>query len=759
MEKVKGVFPLNDDKSPKVEGSWQNYKGKANTPMVGVPIPDEIIVLDIDLYKGVTCEEVDAALGCSLGWDEAELQETANGGRHYAFRVAPGLSLKNGVDVLKVKGFDTRAAGKGYIATGEGYDSLCFIDVVEALADPSLFPWLPAGALEKLENGSVIETDDDLLSLVASQPLDLEDGELEMYMSKLTAEHARDSWLDVMFATYHQTGGSEEGWRLFDEFSLMCPEKYDERKNRARWESCGKNKSANPVTFASVINLVGGRSAVETDKFELLKTKVLECDDKTGLGEIVKELSVMNLNTLNRTLITKALAKRFSEIYQEKFTEPQIRKILKGQKRHDEKGNYFEDYIFLTCKGEYMHRESKAVMPGRSFDVKHNRDTPPDQDGYPQSACVYVSNRIECAHDGMYAPSFNDVFTYSGIDYFNTYKPTQLERVENGQTDIVDRILGHIAHLLPKKDEQQLVINYLAHNVQFPGKKIQWAMILQGVEGDGKSFLAEMMKHVLGEYNCRTVTVESLDEKFTGWAEGNCMVFIEELKLDNYKKYETLNKLKPYIANPTVPVRKMGRDVYEAINTTNYFALTNFKDALPIGDNDRRYCVVFSQWQDKEKLMQWMSKNQGYYSNLYDDMRENAGEILDYLLSHKIPDSFLGLNRAPETAAKQQMISIAKSDDFLLVEDAIEQFNCWDINEHVINITKLQREVDQCFESDFSDFPKRNRLKNILLDMGFHNIGRYKTKDERKNQTIYCKDDSKKASDFSEDAEKDYVPF
>lgn len=756
IKNKKGVFPLTGNKSPACKGDWRKYCGEVNTSLYGVAVPNGVIVLDLDTYKGVTVGQVEEALGCSLDWDDAELQQTLNGGMHYAFRVGAGMSLKNGKDMLGVSGFDTRTAGKGYVATGEGYEDLGFMGVVDAFDDPEIFPFLPSVAVEKLNAGTV--DDDDFLSMVVSQPLDIDPEEVAMYMSKLSADNARDDWLTVMFGIYHQTGGSDKGWKLFDAFSMLCPDKYDERKNRARWESCGKNKSANPTTFASVITLAGGREIVASDKFELLKSRVAECTGKEELRELVKEVSVFNMDALNSTLMNKVLIKQFKVVTGESLTEAQLKKILKSESAGGG-SEYWEDYVFITVSGEYMNRATKTIMGPRSFDVRHNRDTPSDQDGNPQTATTYVNNKIDCAHDGMYAPVFDEIFSYSGVEYFNTYKPTGLKRVKNGNSDIVDRILGHIAHLLPDEREQQLVINYLAHNVQWPGKKMQWAMILQGVQGDGKSFLAEMMKHILGESNCRNVAVESLDEKFTSWAEGNCMVFIEELKLDNYKKYETLNKLKPYIVNPTVPIRRMQRDVYECINTTNYFALTNFKDALPIDDNDRRYCVLFSQWQSSEALKTWLEHNPTYYSDLYDDMRTNAGEILDYLLCHKIPSEFLALNRAPDTDAKRQMISIAKSDDYLIVEDAIDEFKCWDINEHVVNITKLQIRVDNSFERDYSQFPKTSRIKNILMDMGFHNIGRYKTKGEcRKNQTIYCKDDKKTAQDYAEE-DDNFCPF
>jgi len=752
------TFPLTAKKSPAFKGDWRNYKGDVNTALVGVAVPEGLIILDLDTYKGVTIDDIESVLGCRLNWDEAELQQTLNGGLHYAFRVGAGVDLKNGSDLLSCKGFDTRSAGKGYIATGEGYESLNFLSVKESFSSPEAFPWLPSEAVEALRNGSHAEGEIGLLESVSAQPLNLDAGDVALYMSKLTAQHAEHDWLTVMFGLWHQTEGSERGWALFDEFSKLCPEKYDQRGNRSRWESCGKNSGVNRITFASVIKLAGGNAVVEHDKFEKLKINVEACETKEALQVILNDVAMFRMDALNSTIINKTLVKQFKNVLGETISESQIKKILKS--KTDKGGSeFYEDYIFLTQKGEYMNRENKTAMGPRSFDVQHSRDTPADSDGNPQSATYYANDKIQCVYTGMYAPPFGDVFEYGGVEYFNTFKPTELKRVKQGTTDIVERIKGHVAHLLADEREQELVINYLAHNVQFPGKKLQWSMILQGVQGDGKSFLAEMMKHVLGVTNCRTVTVESLDEKYTAWSEGNCMVFIEELKLDNYKKYETLNKLKPYIANPTISVRKMQTDVYEAINTTNYFSLTNFKDALPIDDNDRRYCVLFSRWQSANALLQWTANHQDYYSNLYDDMRKHTGEILDFLLSHKIPDSFLRLTRAPDTDAKRQMISIAKSDDYLIVEDAINEFKCWDINEHVINITKLQNCIANSFESDYSMFPKTSRLKNILQDMSYHFIGVYKTKGtSRKNQRVYCTDENRKACDFAEE-DGEYIPF
>ena len=759
MNKV--VFPLTAKKTPAVpkDTDWREYRGPANTKMVGVMIPKGVIVFDLDTYKGVSTTQIDVVLGCGLNWSDAILQHTRNGGSHYVFSVPEDSDLINGQNVLGVKHFDTRSSGKGYIATGEGYDNQTFLDnVVEALHTKDFWPELPEKVIKMLKSndyGFVDESDGDiggLLELVSSQTLELTDDEVKDYLSKLDTSVAvnGDSWLKVMMAIYHQYEGSEIGWKVFDEWSKEAPEKYNEDQNRKRWESLAKKRRDNPVTFASVIEMAGGRNAIAEIKTERLIDRIRQLETKEALTAILPEVANARAGQIEQALLSKALIKQFKSVFGETFTESQIKKLVRKSVKRKE-SEFYNDYVFITATGEYMDRTTKVCIGPRAFDVKHDRETPLDGEGNPQKATSYVQNRIECVYSGMYAPMFDDFFTYDGVEYFNTYKPNPLHRVDYRKGTVVDKVIGHIAHLLPDEYEQKLLINYLAHNVQFAGSKLHWAIILQGVQGDGKSFLAEMMKHVLGQSNCRIISVESLDEKFTGWAENNVMVFIEELKLDNYRKYETLNKLKPYITNPTVSVRRMQRDVYETINTSNYVALTNFKDALPIDDKDRRYCVMFSQWQSKERLEEWMQDNPDYYPDLYEAMRAGAAEILDWFLSIEIDDWFMDLKRAPDTKAKLSMVQMSRSEDSLMVEDAIEYFKCYDINENVVNVTKLCGLVRDDMSMDFADFPKTSKLKNVMLDLGYHFIGRYKNKD-RKSVRLYAKDENARLENFQ-------VPF
>ena len=747
------IFPLRSDKSPAVGKGvdWKTYKGEAKTPMVGIVVPSGAYVIDLDLYKGVTPAAVDKFLGCSLPWKEAEIQETKGGGKHYAFKVDPESRMKQGADLFGIVGFDTRAAGRGYIATGEGYKDATLFGIEETLSDVEDLPELPLEAVAILLDGAETgDSDfDDLAQAVASQPEGITLVEIKAYLDLIPSDAAGcpDRWWRIGMGICHETQGSEEGWQLFDNFSKRAPEKYDQQKNRTRWDSFGKSSRENPITIGTVRELAGGQEARKTVTGEVVKQGLDAAETLDDIKVELKRLASVQLDGMALDVALKAVQEKYGVITGSKPSLVSIQKEIRKTRGNGEAGTYFENYVFCTASAEYVHRETKAVMGPRAFDVKHTRDTPNDGEGNPQSAGMWSNDKIEVVENTMYFPKAGEVFTHDELDYLNSYVPSRLRRIQEGTTDIVARIRGHIAHLLVSEEEQDIVINYLAHNVQYPGEKIAWSPVLQGVQGDGKSLLAEMMQHVLGISNVRIMNVQTLESSFTGWATGQCMTFIEELKLDNFRKYEVLNNLKPYISNPTVEETKKGKDPRTVINTTNYFALTNFKDAIPIDSTDRRYCIMFSQWQSKEALEAFMDDHPGYYPDLYDAMRNHAGEILDWLLNLHIPEAFFGTTRAPHTEAKSRMEELSKSPEALALEDAISMFSDQIKDETgQINVTILQQLVREHDENDFDDstfedFPSTRALKNAMMRVGYQPEKRRKAEcnGTYRNCTFYSK--------------------
>lgn len=255
-----GVFPCYNNKTPAVQKGedWHDVAKEAPADrhwpshLVGVPVPPGVLILDLDTYKGVTREDVEQLLGCALPWEQALIQTTQHGGQHYAFK-APEWPPKQGSDLEDLEGFDTRVAGKGYIATGQpDYTPVGF--GVFALLHPEALPSLPEATREVLEQ-------------VANTPpaqLELPVGERDLETLRAALAHVdpgcgRSKWVKIGMALRHHFHDNEEvGIYLFDEWSSGeywpsgCPENYNPDDIPGQWSSFKPEGASGTATIGSV---------------------------------------------------------------------------------------------------------------------------------------------------------------------------------------------------------------------------------------------------------------------------------------------------------------------------------------------------------------------------------------------------------------------------------------------------------------------------------------------------------------------------
>jgi len=679
------IFPLNKDKSPSCN-EWQTYEGECTSAMYGVKVPTGFMVIDLDTYKGITRKDVEAVLGCELDWECSFSQNTLNGGEHYIFTVPEDITIKQGSDLFKLKGFDTRVSGKGYVATGKGY-KVVGDELLEDHFD-DFKPGLPKMALKKLTVDALPtgnDTGTDLIEAVKRDNLavtnpdgsDLNGIQIKAIFENLPEEVGADneSWMTVCAGFKRQLlgmGHKKEklsdrrswGYKVLDAWSTTRGD-YSlkvENSNFKRWCSFKADDTGNLITFASIIGMAGGLPSLKVDK-------------------VTGETVVSDLGFIN-------------------------------------------EYV-MNPGGKYISKDNFVEYSKVAFDTMHAKDTPTNSKGFNLKPSKVAEGVIEMVAGTMYAPSFPSLFTHSKVDYINTYEAELHEVVDQAVEDEAKKMLmSHLTHLIADKREIDIILDYLSFCVQNPGDKLPWAVVLQGAPGDGKSFFSEMMRLILGFNNVRVMNAQTLESNFSGWAAGQCMTFIEELKIDNYKKYETTNKLKPFISNPTVEQVKKGMDPVTIPNTTNYFCLTNHKDAIPMDDNDRRYCVIFSKWQSGKAIEEFLSKiNPRYYIDLYENMRNSIPALYQALKNHEINTTFNAERRAPITASRNKMIELGKSPFKVTLEDALEEYpDCFDGG--ILNLTNLNREIrtynDMHNDGRFEDYPNNRAIKAVLASMGFY---------------------------------------
>lgn len=181
----------------------------------------------------------------------------------------------------------------------------------------------------------------------------------------------------------------------------------------------------------------------------------------------------------------------------------------------------------------------------------------------------------------------------------NTYRPINIGAVEGD----VKRFLKVVNANFPDEHDRNILLSYMAAVVQYPGKKFQWAPLIQGPEGNGKTFLLQCMNNAIGRRYIHTVNAQELGDsgsKFNSWMDSKLFISVEEIRVGN--KHDIMEALKPLIGQNFIEIQAKGRDQYTIDNYANFMFTSNYMDALALNDDQRRFCPLMSAPQSKKEI-------------------------------------------------------------------------------------------------------------------------------------------------------------
>jgi hypothetical protein len=396
-------------------------------------------------------------------------------------------------------------------------------------------------------------------------------------------------------------------------------------------------------------------------------------------------------------------------------------------------------YVENTCSFANFEVSDYDIRR-EAFNAKFDREVECIIAEKAASQLALVEYRLPTVVDTMFFPRASKFFEYEGKRMMNSFSAKGVRPVDVidsvGQAG-VDLFMAHVRFTLESEVERELLINWMAYIYQHQGKRVGWAMLLQGAQGSGKSYFGNVFEMLMGT-NVKSLDTQAISGRFTGWATGSLVTVVEEIRIAGTNKYEILDKLKPIISNATIQIEEKGRDHRTVPNFTSYFLLTNHKDAVPLQDGDRRYCALFSRVQSEEQLFSELGGQNAarvYFDTLFDSARANAGSIARFLLDWKIPSSFDPQGRAPETAARLEMKALSVSPERDMVDDAIAENTCSVINDDIVDVTWLNNLV----RGMGGELPKTRTLSSILSEKGYSPIGGRVVKVSGRNHYVWVK--------------------
>ncbi len=612
--------------------------------------------------------------------------------------------------------------------------------------------WPVGDTIGNAEGIDTVETPDadaeddgeELLRLVAARPLDLTYEEVDAALEAYPAEGLEyDDWLRVGMALFHQFEGGNAGWRRWLEWSEKSS-KHDPRQMKAKWRSFDGGSRDRPVTFASVVKLAGGlRQAIEirpdSQTFEDLRLRaeaVSSMGEYKALRNEVRGLSDVRLPKDMRSIIVgtvhevwgkdakigkRDLAAAF------KFSGGKVGPLGGGGGEDGEvpRPDWMTDFVFSETDNTFERVAVRHSVKREAWRIMFDRK--PEVMAAETDAVTFASVhcQIPTVAGLMFWPGAGKFFDMNSLRYLNTYvrggvEPCEgLEGDEDGRA-VVGLFMDHVRNLIPSPTEQRILIDFMAYVVQNPGKRVRWALLLHGIEGNGKSYFSNVMQYALGS-NARVVSTTAIDSPFTGWAEGAVLITVEEIRIAGTNKYGILDKMKPLITNDTIAVVHKGKDEKTIPNFASYMMMTNHADAIPVGDNDRRYCVISTRHTRKEDLYEQHGGAEGvatYFDKLFAETARRPDALVRMLMDWKVSADFNPAGRAPETDGLLAMRSLNVSEERDAVETLLERHACKVIGPDIVDVTELRKMA----LIDGEDVPKGRSLAHILSDMGYTQI-------------------------------------
>lgn len=316
----------------------------------------------------------------------------------------------------------------------------------------------------------------------------------------------------------------------------------------------------------------------------------------------------------------------------------------------------------------------------------------------------------------------------------NIYRPARIAE----RSGDVSPFLNHIAMICSDPNDRRVLLDYIAHNVRFPGFKIPWAPVFQSAEGVGKGVIKSIIEHCVGPSYTYFPNVKDLADsgsKFNEWMRHKLFILADEIKVDDRR--DMIEVLKPMISEKQIEVQAKGENQKKEDNYANWMFFSNWKNAIPVDVNARRFAIIYSPIQSKRDLAE-RSMDDGYFSRLYNWLDYYGGKeiVAHYLLNYPIDKGAIPM-RAPNTSSAAEAIVHNRSplEQMILhaIEDGLPGFRGgWISTLAVISKAKALGMRP----------PAASTVKTVLEAMHYHSAGRavrpYFQEDKDTRTDVYC---------------------
>ena len=479
-------------------------------------------------------------------------------------------------------------------------------------------------------------------------------------LTHLDPDCPMQQWIEIAAGLKHQFN-TLEAYELWDKWSSKGSKYADSDETKYRWSTLKAQPiDRAPITIRTVFRLATARgwsNPTLTHRIHLsvsawISNSVRSTEEllDQGMKRIAKAAPVIGtlekkslMATLKGVMNGRNITVTLPDIRAE------VRKLELDAARTTGVPPWAKGLCFVTSTNRFYRYTVDRKFAPEVIDLMYS--TPAIGEEKPQRPRDYLTQiaNVPQVEALRYEPAQGAKRFYNdgGVPYCNIYLPSYATPDKDQAEQAGELFSAHIDNLVREPENRKTLLDYLAFHVLHPGCKIRWAVLLQGAQGCGKTFLSVAMGAVLGRRNVRKLAAtDVLNGQFNGWAYGQQMIFMEEVRIVGQNRFSIMDRLKPCISDDEISLRELHEPARTVPNISNYVMFTNHHDALAVSDGDRRYFVISSPLQH---AVQITALGEDYFAKLFNMVRDQPGGLRAWFEGYTLSPDFDPDGRAPIT--------------------------------------------------------------------------------------------------------------
>lgn len=458
-------------------------------------------------------------------------------------------------------------------------------------------------------------------------------------------------------------------------------------------------------------------------------------DLKVLIEEVMPAIGPMGIPQAYAERVVQALSKRL-QLFDNKLPISRLRAIVSPPKVQAITDavmmpEWAQTLCYVKVRDKFMDVSNGSMMSAEGLRMTYAGKMPFKNNGQREDVVTWARERwmVPVVDDVLYRPDQAVYFMHAGLQFANSFLQTSVPDPVYPTAECTECIELFKAHLWliagKRTDVYTSLLLWLAHNVQFPGRKIRWSPLVKGVQGDGKSIVLDLMLAVMGYNNVKITSPSTLTNSggFTDWATGKALNFIEEIRLIGQEKHRLFNAMKLFIGDTLIDLNRKTKASGESmVNVTNHWANTNYEDALPTDNRERRWMIVFSPYSTiedavKAKGLADVTQLVLQFKRMGQSMRAEPGAWRAWLLGADLsefdPDA-----RAPHTDERSIMSAFSEEPIEHVVRDVIESGGPG-ITVEIFSSTMLRRALKIRAQLEDLQVPNSTAWHSLLARLGY----------------------------------------